>query len=87
MRYQHSPWYVKLYRWLRYRPWYALCGRLSVIAWRWNGSIIPYEESEFFKTKTAYVEHILTCWRSYADYKMQHVYSLREMINALKEPD
>jgi len=71
-RYQFQKWYVKCYRWLRWKPWYAM---LALYFW-------------FFGKYLGYPRYSLSRYWSIsmglADLDMKHYYTLEETINILK---
>jgi hypothetical protein len=82
-RYQYSSKCVKIYRWFKYRPYYLVRAWISVISWCCAGMVIPVEEREYFKYPDDYIQHIFTCWRSVAEMKMEHYWTLDEVIKDL----
>lgn len=52
--------------------------------WNWNGARIPDDEREWFKSKWVYAGHIWTIHMSLAAVKMQHGYTIDEIIDELE---
>jgi hypothetical protein len=84
-RYQFQPWYIRTYRWLRWRPWYYIL--VSYVLYRWclNGSKIPPEEEDWFTSRAAYINHILRCYSSLAHMKMEYYWTMDEVLDHCRE--
>lgn len=84
-RYQFQPWYVKAYRWLRYKPggWlYVL--RISAI-WLSHGLSMSAEMRMYFKTRRNYIAHVLMVGDSRAAMNMGHYWTHQEVIAELRK--
>lgn len=79
-RYQFQPWYVKAYRWLRYKPggWYYACWLLA--GWVIQGMPVAYP----FKTRREVAAHIWMIGRSTSAMNMGHYWEHREIIAQLR---
>lgn len=78
-RYQYQPLLIRVYRWLRYKPLYAIGAVLHLFFWTLDGR--PTEDlGRRYRTRRARALGIWTEWMSMASYRMQHYYSLEEMI-------
>lgn len=74
-RWKHQFWYAKVYRWLRWQPWYIVkC--LRVIFW---SGWAPYLEYSYIKSRWEYMRHQLTIVKSLRDFRMGRVYTLEEL--------
>ena len=83
-RYQFQNRFIKVCRWLRWKPWYALKSLWAMFMWNWNGARIPDFERRWFRTKWSYPKHIWTLSMSLADIKMKHMWTLEEVINDVR---
>jgi hypothetical protein len=61
-RYQHQRLPVKLYRWLRWKPWYAAKAVRATI-------------------RHGYLPEIWSLHMALADCKMNHLYTMEEVLN------
>lgn len=85
-RWQYQPWYVKLYRWVKFilpyypRGWvYYLGGRLGV--WRPETD----HEKEVFISPRLYAKHLWTMLMSEVRYAAGHYYTSEEMVQRVRE--
>lgn len=85
-RYQFQPWPIKAYRWLRWRPYYALRAYLSLAWWFCRGAHILDQWLPYLPTRRAYAEHILAMSRSFAAMKMQDFSTTEELLGSLRTP-
>lgn len=86
-RYQNQCLIVKVYRWLRWKPLYAIYAYWILFRWMCSGAKIPAEEAEWFKTRRAYASHTKTLFESLAECEMKHYYTFEEMKEALDTGD
>ncbi len=77
-RYQYQNRLVKIYRWLRWKPYYKVRAIYALILWVIGGSEIPVEDKPFFANRKQYILHIIFLFNSLAEYKMKHLYTLEE---------
>jgi hypothetical protein len=83
VRYQESPWFIRVYRWLRWRPLYAVKTWLAVRRWKKAGSNLAPTAFVFFKTPEQYKEFIGILYRGAAEMKMQYYYTHEEVRKEL----
>lgn len=80
-RYQFQPWYIKVYRWVRWYPWHYLIATYVIGKWLIiTGGKIPQEETNEFLTRTAYIKHLWRLLISLAHMKMQYYYTMEEVL-------
>lgn len=82
-RYQNQPWYVKLYRRVRYMPIAYLTYWYILIIWKLGGSKI--EEKDWFLTAKSFTQHLKSMCIGYAEIKMKWYYSLDECRQEWKD--
>ena len=82
-RYQNQCLIVRVYRWLRWKPLYALYAYWTLLRWACAGARIPSEEAGWFPTRRAYASHIKRMFDGLASCEMKHYYSFEEMKEAL----
>jgi hypothetical protein len=84
-RYQFQPWYIKLYRQLRWGPQYWLLACYIIIKWfiTFRGQI-PQEERDWFVSRCDYVKHLWRLVASLGSMKMKHYYTLDEVMENCK---
>lgn len=80
-RYQFQPWYVKAWRWVLYRPIFAIQAWWHLSCWAATGARIPDESREYFPTRREFVEHVWTVNRSRASFRMRHWYTTDEAMD------
>jgi hypothetical protein len=78
-RYQYQPWYIKLWRWIRYMPLAYLTYWYILITWKLKGSKI--EEGDWFQTAKSFCYHLKTMCTCYAEMKMKWYYTIEEIID------
>jgi hypothetical protein len=83
-RYQHQPRHIKLYRWLRWRPYWALKAAWVILKWVLSGARISYEEQFWCMTRWSYVKFLWRIHRSLADCSMRHIFTMEEVISDLR---
>lgn len=81
-RYQFQPWYVKLYRWLRWKPYWTVRSVIVFVLWVADGQ----RAAEFVDGGRMTREE--TAWaiwseRNLADFQMGHYWSIKECIEHL----
>lgn len=82
-RYQHQPWYIKTYRWLRWRPWYWVKVWFVITGWAIRGAKpLRWGEGEnaFGFDRWHSIEHFLIMYKGLAECKMQHYYTTEEVF-------
>lgn len=100
-RYQFQPRYVQAYRWLRYVPYWYVCGLIAVARWwlfdrtipaidlreayRPDDKIPPTRTMPLFKNNWQMANHIMQIHRSMASGKMKHYWTLREVLDGVRE--
>ncbi len=84
-RYQNQSRLVQAYRWLRWRPWYALLASLCVAHWLFSGAKLPVDVygASWLPNRRVYVAHIWMIFRSYANMRMGHWYTTEEVLNEI----
>jgi len=85
--YQNQPPHIKVLRWLRYKPFYALWGVGATALWILQGGVIPKEERgwDYSRNRGEYAKFLIRCTYRLADFRMQNYITIREMIDSLKE--
>jgi hypothetical protein len=83
-RYQDASWYVKLYRWLRYKPVYTALFAWDILLWILCGAKLTEDDKVWFVNRRGYIQHAWMCYMSIADSKMIHYWTLEEIIADLK---
>lgn len=74
-RYQFQPWYIKAYRWLRYKPYWMWCGWTMIFAWLRGGAQVHRP----WRSRRELAAHLWTINLSMADIEMGHLYTLEEV--------
>ena len=80
-RYQFQPRIVKVYRWLRYKPKWAIISIKCIISWILTGMPL-YPE---FSSRWELLKCIWGANFGPADFEMQHWYTQKEMNGQYKE--
>lgn len=88
-RYQFQPWYIKTYRWLRWRPVFALKFLWWLILWGSDGFTQPPGYGDVFRGRQKWsrywhLKHYWTMSISMAQQKMKHYHTTEEIIYALR---
>jgi hypothetical protein len=83
-RYQFQPWYIKTYRWLRWRPVYGCLALAHIFVWWFIDGKIPVEEQGWFVNKWQFVKFLWRLSLSDASMKMKHYYTMDEVITELR---
>jgi len=83
-RYQFQPWYVKLGRWLRWRPAYSVLALIHLIWWALKGAPVPEDMRCIFPTRWSMAKSAWTCWSSRAQAKMGWLYTTEEVLTYLR---
>lgn len=85
-RYQFQPWYIKLYRRLRWCPQYYLLACYIIVKWAitFRGQIPP-DERDWFLSRLDYVKHLWRLVASLGDMKMKHYYTLDEVMENCRQ--
>jgi hypothetical protein len=78
-RYQNRNILVKAYRWLRYKPLYALLAVYNIIKY---GLKLKTEDS-CFTSRRNYAGFIWDCYMGAAEMKMQYYYTCEEVFGEL----
>ena len=86
-RYQFQTRIIKIYRWLRWKPWYVLLTTLTIVRWLVTGAKIPTEEKLWFIMREDYIKHLWTMGMALAECKMKHLYTLEEVIGNMEGVD
>jgi hypothetical protein len=81
-QYQEQCRFVKFYRWLRWKPWYALRAAFVLFCWLISGAYLPVNE-EWSPDRRAFAKHLWTIHMSRADLKMQHYYMIDEILKEM----
>ncbi len=79
-RYQYQNRLVKIYRWLRWKPYYKVRAIYALILWVIGGSEIPVEDKPFFANRKQYISFTFEISDGLADYKMKHLYAFEEVF-------
>lgn len=66
-RYQFQPFYVRWYRWLKWKPLYWIKALLHIGTWAWQGGSLP---SWWCGSRRNYAEDLLAISMSEADFRM-----------------
>lgn len=87
-RYQNQRFVVRLYRWLRWKPWFFVLGWLKILLWvLWGCKPMAWQdcqtgEMEYDTRRTTFF--LLRNFNSsQADIKMNHLYTLEETFAGL----
>lgn len=80
-RYQHQNGFVRLYRWLRWKPYYAYLATSAIAFWVVTGAKIAPDETDWFPNRLIFVRHLWRCYMSLADFEMQHYYTFEELTH------
>ncbi len=83
-RYQCQPFYIKVCRWLRWKPITILKAVWRVIWWYTCGGVVPKEDKDWFSNRWDYVKMIWRISMSDASYKMKHYYTMEEVMAELR---
>lgn len=85
-RYQFQPWYIKLYRRLRWYPTYWVFAWYIIVKWfiTFRGQIPP-EERNWFLNRWDYTKHLWGLIISLAHMKMKYYYTIEEVMDNCRE--
>ena len=78
-RYQYQCRLVKLYRWCRWKPWYALKAVVAIVRY----PNIPPDE-DWFRTRKKWRRHLWDLHMAVASAKMRHLYTFEEVLDDLR---
>jgi hypothetical protein len=82
-RYQHQPRHIKLYRWLRWRPYWAIKATWVILKWLLSGARIS-EDYYWCKSRWGHVKFLWRIHRSLADCSMRHIFTMEEVMQHLR---
>jgi hypothetical protein len=83
-RYKFQSRFVKAYRWLRWRPYFALQAYLAVAWWFVCGAHIPSVMRRYLPTRRAFAGHILAMFHAHAAVKMRDYSTTSEILEELR---
>lgn len=83
-RYQFQPRYIKVYRWLRWRPYWALRATWVILRWVLSGARLYVKEPPWCMTRWSYVKFIWGIHRSLAECSMRHLYTMEEVMQRVR---
>jgi|WetSurMetagenome_2_1015567.scaffolds.fasta_scaffold02484_16 hypothetical protein len=84
-RYQFQPWYIKVYRRIRWYLPHAIVTSYRLFLWLLQGAKIPECEKDWFKSRYHYAKHLWIMCSSLAHMKMKYYYTLDEVIQHCRE--
>jgi hypothetical protein len=80
-RYQSQRWLIRVGRWLRWKPLFALWSLWVILLWYIGGAHIPDEERIWLGTRREYTRHLWTLGCSLADCKMKNYVTCDELLD------
>lgn len=85
-RYQFQPWYVKAYRWVRWRPVFALRAIVNTLHWLITGARIQRPVAGvLYRSRWAYLRGIWEINKSLAEYNMGAWKTLDECLAEIND--
>jgi hypothetical protein len=80
-RYQFQPGYIKVYRWLRWRPYWALKATWVILRWLASGARVHEDGFPCERSRRWYAKFLWTIHRSLAECSMRHVWTMEEVMH------
>jgi hypothetical protein len=87
--YNSKPWPIRLYRWLKWRPWFFVLFCYWILWWALKGAKLPEDrwqtiDRPIFPTRRSFVSHLWTISASMADHRMGNSISLGDWLKTAR---